>query len=286
MEDKTTPMIRVYAATAGTLCPLCNAVNESHAHLFFSCGFSKTVWGNLKPLCKLDDISDVWAEIVSGISVRNANNSLWSIIQRLVFGVAVYYIWQERNIRLFQQNFRSEESVFKITIDTIRHKLLSLKINRSVESEKAAAIWKIPLRRHNSCFNVFLVSANLLIIVIVGFVMGTGLWDCNQVFDRGDCGLSKLLCTTEARIASCAGHQFVVLGGGWLCTTGTDSFFYAGVEALWIDHRLSSCVSLLLAGRLDQVHEVKAFEYQKTVKSLQPQELAHQEQYRKVVMVV
>ncbi|PWA68609.1 RNA-directed DNA polymerase, eukaryota, Reverse transcriptase zinc-binding domain protein [Artemisia annua] len=55
-----------------------------------------------------------------------------------------------------------------------------------------------------------------------------GLWDCNQVFDRGDCGLSKLLCTTEARIASCAGHQFVVLGGGWLCTTGTDSFFCAG----------------------------------------------------------
>lgn len=136
-----------------TLCPLCNAVDESHAHLFFSCKFSKAVWGNLKFLCKLDDISYTWAEVVSGISIRSANNSIWSVIQRLVFGAAVYYIWQERNFRLFQKNFRSEETTFKIIVDIVRHKLLSLKIKLSVESMKAATIWKIPLRSYNCCDN-------------------------------------------------------------------------------------------------------------------------------------
>lgn len=58
--------------------------------------------------------------------------------------------------------------------------------------------------------------------------LGTGFWKCNFVFDPGDCGFFKLLCTTDERIASCAGHHFVVWIYGWLCTTGTDSLFCAG----------------------------------------------------------
>ncbi|PWA37992.1 reverse transcriptase domain, Reverse transcriptase zinc-binding domain protein [Artemisia annua] len=112
------------------MCPLCNTVDETHAHLFFACSFSKSIWDNLKILCKLDNVSCVWAEIVSGISIRVASNSIWSVIQRLVFGAAVYYIWQERNFRLFQKNYRSEETVFKVIVDIVRHKLLGLKIKR------------------------------------------------------------------------------------------------------------------------------------------------------------
>ena len=70
-------------------------------------------------------------------------------------------VWQERNIRIFQNEFTTNESVFRIIVDTVRHKLLGLKIKRSFEVEKAAAIWKIPLkclnggdgRRQNKCDN-------------------------------------------------------------------------------------------------------------------------------------
>ena len=142
---KTTDRLSKWFNISCTLCPLCKTVQESHSHLFFSCNFSKIVWDNLKVLCKLDNVSSVWAEVVSGISIRIADNSLWSVIQRLVFGAAVYYIWQERNIRVFQNDFRSEETVFKIVVDSVRHRLLGLNIKQSVESEKAAVIWKIPL---------------------------------------------------------------------------------------------------------------------------------------------
>ena len=59
------------------------------------------------------------------------------------------------------------------------------------------------------------------------YFLGTGFWKCNFVFDPGVCGFSKLLCTTDERIASCAGHHFVVWSYGWLCTTGTDPLFCA-----------------------------------------------------------
>ena len=61
--------------------------------MFFSCSFARIIWDNLRTLCKIEDLSCVWAEIISGLSIRTANNSLWSIIQRLVFGATVYFIW-------------------------------------------------------------------------------------------------------------------------------------------------------------------------------------------------
>ena len=66
--------------------------------------------------------------------------------------LAVYYIWQERNIRIFQNDFRTKETVFKIIVDSVRHKFLGLNIKRSVETEKASVIWKIPMKNcHDTC---------------------------------------------------------------------------------------------------------------------------------------
>jgi hypothetical protein len=102
---KTKDRISKWFNVTSVLCSLCNNDDETHGHLFFQCEFSKRVWDNLKPLCKLEDISCIWAEVVSGISIRIANNSIWSVIQCLVFGAAVYFLWQERNVRIFQNDF-------------------------------------------------------------------------------------------------------------------------------------------------------------------------------------
>lgn len=142
---KTTNRISKWLNISNTLCPLCKKDNETHCHLFFKCDFSKMVWNNFKPLYKFNDLSCVWAEIISGISINPANNSIWSVVQRLVFGAAVYYIWQERNFRIFQNNFRTEENVFRIIVDTVRHKLMGLSIKKSREVDKFVDIWKLPM---------------------------------------------------------------------------------------------------------------------------------------------
>nr|GEW44821.1 ribonuclease H-like domain-containing protein [Tanacetum cinerariifolium] len=114
--------------------------------LTHSCGFARTVWDNLIAMARLDDLSYIWAEVVSGITVRKASNSLWSVIQRLVFGVAIYYIWQERNFRLFRKNERSTDVVFKLIVDTVRLKLMVLKTKYSTKVEKAAVISNLSLK--------------------------------------------------------------------------------------------------------------------------------------------
>ena len=80
-------------------CPLSKGCKDSHSHLFFDCPFSKRLWERLKVLAKLHDLSNTWGEVISGIINKPTKNGIWSVIQRLLFGVVVYFIWQERNLR-------------------------------------------------------------------------------------------------------------------------------------------------------------------------------------------
>ena len=122
------------------LCPLCSVCMDSHSHLSFYCQFSTFLWDKLKIMARLDNFTNVWAEVISGICIRKASNSILNIIQRLVFGAAVYFIWQERNIRLFAKKDRSVNDLFNQIVNVVRLKLLSLNIKRSYEVCKAAEI--------------------------------------------------------------------------------------------------------------------------------------------------
>nr|GEX66185.1 RNA-directed DNA polymerase, eukaryota, reverse transcriptase zinc-binding domain protein [Tanacetum cinerariifolium] len=143
---KTQDRISRWIGADNMVCHFCECCKHSHGYLFFQCGFAQGVWDRLKIMCRLEDLSFVWAKIISGISIRKANNTLWSIIQRLVFGAAVYFIWQEHNFRLFRSVERPADKVFDIIVDTARLRLLVSKIKRSCEVDKAVAIWKLPIR--------------------------------------------------------------------------------------------------------------------------------------------
>ncbi|GJY96804.1 hypothetical protein Tco_0513714 [Tanacetum coccineum] len=60
----------------------------------------------------------------------NCNNVL-NILRRLVCGVAVYYIWQEKNARIFGNGKKDEKMLCKEIKETIRMMLLSLQVKES-----------------------------------------------------------------------------------------------------------------------------------------------------------
>ncbi|PWA61076.1 reverse transcriptase domain, Reverse transcriptase zinc-binding domain protein [Artemisia annua] len=122
---------------------------DSHTHLFFSCHFARRLWERLKPMAKLDNVSNCWPQIISSIVNRPAKNSIWSVIQRLVWGASVYFIWQERNVRLFGNNSRTENELFKIIIDTVRFRLMGLKINVTSDVIAAAEVWNLPISKYH-----------------------------------------------------------------------------------------------------------------------------------------
>ena len=143
---KTQDMLSKWLTIQDMKCPLCNGCKDSHSHLFFVCPFSKILWERLKGLDKLHDLSNTWGEVVFGIVNKPAKNSIWSFIQRLLFGAVVYFIWQERNMRLFGNGGRSIDSVYSKIVETVRFKLMGLIMKQSLDVQNAARIWNLPLK--------------------------------------------------------------------------------------------------------------------------------------------
>ncbi|GKC42552.1 zinc knuckle CX2CX4HX4C containing protein [Tanacetum coccineum] len=103
----------------------------------------------LKPIAKLEGISNDWARIISFIMNKLAANTIWSVIQRLVLSACVYFVWQERNFRWFRKNFIDEECLFKIIVDVVRMKLLGLTIKNTPSVIEAAKIWGLQLHKND-----------------------------------------------------------------------------------------------------------------------------------------
>ncbi|GJT46938.1 RNA-directed DNA polymerase, eukaryota, reverse transcriptase zinc-binding domain protein [Tanacetum coccineum] len=87
----------------------------------------------------------LWLKTQDRIS-RWFNDDNMSIIQWLVFAAAVYFVWQERNFRLFRKIERTADRVFDIIMDTVRLRLMGLNIKRSCKVDKVAATWNLTIK--------------------------------------------------------------------------------------------------------------------------------------------
>nr|GEX17052.1 RNA-directed DNA polymerase, eukaryota, reverse transcriptase zinc-binding domain protein [Tanacetum cinerariifolium] len=122
----------------------------------------------------LYDIGNDWAMVIFGLVNKPANNTIWSVVQRLVLGAAIYFIWQERNIRRMKNRERSVDGLFKVIFDTVRFKLLGLKLKWTSNVIKASKIWNLPMKRDkygmNSCMiccrNVLYFRVRLQIFMV------------------------------------------------------------------------------------------------------------------------
>ncbi|GJR65770.1 RNA-directed DNA polymerase, eukaryota, reverse transcriptase zinc-binding domain protein [Tanacetum coccineum] len=88
------------------VCPLCKKEKDSHAHLFFKCEFAEQIWEKLK-----DKMGNV-----------RSNN---------VFEIHLYYIWQERNWRIFKKEERTVEQMLKIITENVKMRLMSFKVKQT-----------------------------------------------------------------------------------------------------------------------------------------------------------
>nr|GEU33545.1 hypothetical protein [Tanacetum cinerariifolium] len=88
-----------------------------------------------------------WFDIVwfSSYLLPFANRrSSRSIISKLVVAACAYFIWQERNSRLFKKKKRLVKQVVDCIYVSVRLKLLSCRFKRTIESLMFARLWQLP----------------------------------------------------------------------------------------------------------------------------------------------
>lgn len=116
---KTQDMLRTWdkvGQTTNVLCVFCKKQPDSHDHLFFKCDYSAQVWKSLCSYANLRENVIVWSEVVTMLEPIAKKNTIWSIVGRLVLGAVVYYVWQERNNRVFKRGARNCKQLIQVIL--------------------------------------------------------------------------------------------------------------------------------------------------------------------------
>ena len=127
------------------VCPLCYKDMDSHQHLFFTCNYSQKIWGKILQKLQMDCHKLEWNDIIRKFAECYNGKNIDSIVRRLCLAASVYYVWQERNKRLFSMEKRNEEEVYSLICDTVRLRLMSLKVKLSKATAKIQSVWDIQL---------------------------------------------------------------------------------------------------------------------------------------------
>ncbi|XP_071697409.1 uncharacterized protein [Rutidosis leptorrhynchoides] len=125
------------------LCPLCEKTNDSINHLFFQCEFSSCVWKDIKAKLIFRGLPYSLDSIVQRMAVYPFTKNIWNIVNRLVIAACVYFVWRERNARLFRHQKKEALKVGEDVQNYIRWKLLSLTVKNSSAIRKVADLWNM-----------------------------------------------------------------------------------------------------------------------------------------------
>ncbi|KAJ6669951.1 hypothetical protein OIU74_015454 [Salix koriyanagi] len=99
-------------------CTLCREEDEDHRHLFFR--FTKRVWESINEKTDLHWPLVEWNHLVQWAASNIHRKNTMSMIARLIMAASVYYIWQERNRRVFRMQMQNSHYIVNEIYQLIR----------------------------------------------------------------------------------------------------------------------------------------------------------------------
>ncbi|GKC88783.1 retrovirus-related pol polyprotein from transposon TNT 1-94 [Tanacetum coccineum] len=102
------------------------------------------VWEHLKRFTGLSNMPSDLNSIVDFLIPLANMRSIRSVIAKLVYAASCYFIWQERNFRIFQKKKISKDQVIDIILSTVRLKLLTCRFKKTVYTQMLTHLWKLP----------------------------------------------------------------------------------------------------------------------------------------------
>ncbi|CAI9274222.1 unnamed protein product [Lactuca saligna] len=132
----------------------CGQKLYSHNHLFFECTYSSLVWKVVKDKVGIRSNSHGWKELVEEFQDLFKGKSIQTFIMKIAFAASVYYIWRERNCRLFRKGKTEEMKIALNIFEETRLKLIGLKGDFLGFDNDVKRKWGVPVgKKNNDYFN-------------------------------------------------------------------------------------------------------------------------------------
>ncbi|GJR04765.1 putative reverse transcriptase domain, reverse transcriptase zinc-binding domain protein [Tanacetum coccineum] len=103
------------------------------------------VWEHLKHFSGISNIPYELNSIVDFLIPSAKLRSARSVIAKLIFAASCYFIWQERNERLFRKKKRSHDQVIDVIKSNVHLKLLACRFKKSPYVQTLLHLWKLPM---------------------------------------------------------------------------------------------------------------------------------------------
>ena len=137
----TMDRLQRHGVIASPECVLCGSAAETHDHLFFDCSFSSTVWRDITAKTLMTWPPFSWGSLIQWASLHlRCRRDFRQVLARLVLSATVYFLWYERNNRVFHQRRRFRWEIIAEIYDYVRSRLLDLE-DQYVISPHFRAIW-------------------------------------------------------------------------------------------------------------------------------------------------
>lgn len=106
--------------------------------LFVNCPYTQEVWLNLEAFSgiysliqKFRGVDNCWSVLINDLSAMHHGKYIWSTTHRILLAAIVYFIWQERNLRIHLSKSSTATSLSVQIVDLVKMKLLGMKVKNS-----------------------------------------------------------------------------------------------------------------------------------------------------------
>ncbi|XP_021973659.1 uncharacterized protein LOC110868702 [Helianthus annuus] len=123
-------------------CSLCTSKPDSHEHLFFECGYASSIWNGVKEKAGMSSIQNKWDSILDFLVGNATSTKATHIIAKLVVSATAYFVWEERNRRLFSTK-RSADQLVEVILSTVRLKLHTMKFKTTIHTVRVLQEWAL-----------------------------------------------------------------------------------------------------------------------------------------------
>ena len=114
IQDRLTTQDKLmkWGVQGANRCSLCQNESEDMQHLFFLCTFSSEVWRKVKDMAAIRGQGIVLQGTIVEMLNKGNGNNINSVVRKLMLVACVYYIWMERNGRIFKDVRRNSNEVY------------------------------------------------------------------------------------------------------------------------------------------------------------------------------
>nr|GEW50943.1 hypothetical protein [Tanacetum cinerariifolium] len=167
------------------VCQLCETQPDSHEHLFFDCHFSQQVWSRVQQNAGLTGAGPSLATIIPHLLPIAKRRSSMSCIGKLIVAAAAYFIWHERNSRLFNKEIH-------VTWAHFRKKQTRLQLYTKVDEEKAIQWLETALQKHVTASGYQSKSVRDLVTAVLSRFLRIQYFTLVSVIGKHECFLCFL----------------------------------------------------------------------------------------------